>query len=377
MIYSATRDRLEHQYLTDTFTHVKNYTGGTGVFYYHELDQNLYGLKLADAFPNPVWLQLREDRHSRLLIDFSGDFIHRWDCDMINQAIADYRLDPQQVWIMVMDANFVEFVRAQIPGANVSAYNYLLNRIEPPPIMNLIGSKRFSVLSRNYRPWRMELYIRLLYNGALANTLYSFHNIDPYSQTKPSYTLNELRYDAQIMGMDPLEPKLAQWIAGVPYDLPEAPITNKWATVTYKTVRSAAVNLLIESHFDPFIYAGSLKGTDPRLFSPAFPTEKTYKTIACARPFIAVTTPYFLEDMRKLGYKTFSPYIDESYDTIEDNDQRMLAIANEVERLNKLSPEEFKLAMDGCAEAVVSNYYTLIQQQANNQPWDWLKEYVV
>lgn len=356
---------------------MENYTGGTGIFYYHELDQNLYGLRLSGAFPNNVWLQLREDRHSRLLIDFSGDFIHRWDCDMINEALASYRIDPAQVWILVMDANFQQFVRQQIPGANVCAYNYLLNKIDAPPIMDPVGTKRFSVLSRNYRPWRMELYIRMLYNGALANTAYSFHNIDPYSQTKPSYSLNELRYDAQMMGMDPLEPKLANWIAGVPYDLPEAPITNKWANVTYKTVRGAVVNLLIESHFDPFTYARSLRGTDPRLFSPAFPTEKTYKTIACARPFIAVSTPYFLEDMRKLGYKTFGPYIDESYDTIEDNDLRMRAIADEVERLNNLSAEEWARVVTGCGDSMVHNYYTLLKQQADNLAWEWLREYQV
>jgi hypothetical protein len=294
---------------------------------------------------------------------------------MINEALADYQLDPAQVWIMVMDANFQQFVSEHIPGANVIAYSVLLKRVEPPPIMDLAGAKRFSVLSRNYRPWRMELYLRLLYNGALNNTIYSFHNIDPYSQTKPVFTLNELRDDARAMGMDPLDPKLARWLDGVPYDFPEAPIGNKWANVTYKAVRSASVNLLIESHFEPFVYAECLEGSDPRLFSPGFPTEKTYKTLACARPFIAVTTPYFLEDMRKLGYQTFSPYIDESYDLIEDNGLRMQAIADEVGRLNSLSPEEFTQAMAGCANAVVHNYHNLIKQQAANQAWDWLREY--
>jgi hypothetical protein len=295
---------------------------------------------------------------------------------MINTAIVDHRIDSAQVWITVMDENFAEFVRGQIPGVNVRSFNHLLSCVDVPPIMDTVTEKRFSVLSRNYRPWRLELYIRLLYNGALANTLYSFHNIDPYSQTKPKYSLNELRHDAHQMGMNPLEPILARWISGIPYDLPGATITNKWANITYKTVRSASVNLLIESHFDPFTYARSLRATDPRLFSPAFPTEKTYKTLACARPFIAVTTPYFLQDLQRLGYKTFSPYIDESYDLIEDNHLRMRAIADEVARLNSLNEQEFAQAMTGCNSAVLHNYQTLIAQQANNKPWAWLEEYL-
>jgi hypothetical protein len=46
--------------------------------------------------------------------------------------------------------------------------------------------------------------------------------------------------------------------------------------------------------------------------------------------------------LKELGYKTYAPFIDESYDSIEDDGDRMLAILNEVERLCKMSPKELR-----------------------------------
>ena len=56
----------------------------------------------------------------------------------------------------------------------------------------------------------------------------------------------------------------------------------------------------------------------------------------------------FLSDLRKLGFKTFSPFIDETYDTIVDNEQRRTAIVNEVERITKLNETEYLTLLDNC-----------------------------
>ena len=45
-----------------------------------------------------------------------------------------------------------------------------------------------------------------------------------------------------------------------------------------------------------------------------------FKSIANLQPFIYVTSPGGLEVLKSLGYKTFEPFIDESYDGIEDKD---------------------------------------------------------
>lgn len=64
-----------------------------------------------------------------------------------------------------------------------------------------------------------------------------------------------------------------------------------------------------------------------------FITEKTFKCFPAMHPFIVFAYPGILSELRKLGYKTFSPYIDETYDTIVNDDDRFEAIWKEINRL--------------------------------------------
>ena len=68
-------------------------------------------------------------------------------------------------------------------------------------------------------------------------------------------------------------------------------------------------------------------------------TEKTHKFHLAKMPFILYAMPGSLKVLREQGYKTFSPYINETYDLIENDEDRSVAIANEIERLCFMSDE--------------------------------------
>ena len=55
------------------------------------------------------------------------------------------------------------------------------------------------------------------------------------------------------------------------------------------------------------------------------------------QPFIFLAEPKMLEFVKSLGYKTFSKWIDESYDDALDDVTRMNKVVHEVEKLNTLS----------------------------------------
>ena len=57
-------------------------------------------------------------------------------------------------------------------------------------------------------------------------------------------------------------------------------------------------------------------------------------------PFIVYGSPYTLKNLRELGFKTFSPYIDESYDEVISPFRRMQKITKEVKRLCSMSKED-------------------------------------
>ena len=57
-------------------------------------------------------------------------------------------------------------------------------------------------------------------------------------------------------------------------------------------------------------------------------TEKTLRPIACGKPFIVCGTHGTLEFLQSYGFKTFAPFIDESYDKITDPIKRLEAVAD-------------------------------------------------
>jgi hypothetical protein len=64
-----------------------------------------------------------------------------------------------------------------------------------------------------------------------------------------------------------------------------------------------------------------------------FRTEKIAKPIAIGHPFIVATSPGYYRDLHRLGFQTFGHVIDESFDSIENHQDRMDRIVDIVEDL--------------------------------------------
>lgn len=97
-----------------------------------------------------------------------------------------------------------------------------------------------------------------------------------------------------------------------------------------------------------------------------FFSEKTFKPIAEMHPFILINAPGSLIELKKLGYKTFDPFINEQYDNELNNDNRMIMILNEVERLSNLSKEEIFQFIDNVKPICEFNF-NLLQNKKTNE----------
>jgi hypothetical protein len=73
----------------------------------------------------------------------------------------------------------------------------------------------------------------------------------------------------------------------------------------------------------------------------SFRTEKIWKPIAMAHPWIAVANAGYYRDMRNLGFKTFDHLIDESFDQIDNSQKRIEHIAAAVKDLCQQNLDEF------------------------------------
>ena len=69
-------------------------------------------------------------------------------------------------------------------------------------------------------------------------------------------------------------------------------------------------------------------------------SEKTWKPMGHLQPFIFMGPAHALTELKKLGFRTFSPFIDESYDNELDPELRFKMIMAEIERLSKLDITE-------------------------------------
>ena len=112
-------------------------------------------------------------------------------------------------------------------------------------------------------------------------------------------------------------------------------------------------------------YQGCVNWTNETMFvepNTVFFSEKTFKPILAGQPFILAGNAGMIRHLQDLGYKTFHPYINESYDMETNPAKRMSMVLAEAERLARLSKSEMRLLMRTLAPIVMHNY-ELIQRR--------------
>ena len=89
-------------------------------------------------------------------------------------------------------------------------------------------------------------------------------------------------------------------------------------------------------------------------------TEKTYKSFFYLHPFIIVGAAGSLKYLQSLGFKTFDGFIDESYDNINEHDDRMLAVQHEIHKLCSLSYADLRIWYNSFHEVYKHNQQLLL-----------------
>jgi hypothetical protein len=94
-----------------------------------------------------------------------------------------------------------------------------------------------------------------------------------------------------------------------------------------------------------------------------YPTEKTWRPFICRTPFITLGPRGFLANLRRLGFRTFSQWWDESYDQDADLDNGRIAIRSiqqTQQRLSKLSVSELEGMYIDMQDTLEHNYQTFV-----------------
>lgn len=94
-------------------------------------------------------------------------------------------------------------------------------------------------------------------------------------------------------------------------------------------------------------------------------TEKTIKNLYVGKPFVVMSGPRTLAKLHQYGFKTFSPWIDESYDLLENHHERLQAIIAEIDRIALLDVNELHKNIKPILEHNRLNYLKILKDSSN------------
>lgn len=182
---------------------------------------------------------------------------------------------------------------------------------------NILRKKKFLCFNRSMgRPHRMALAYLALKHELLDEGIWSFLN-----HTLKDSCASELR------ALYPDEP-MAGYYANKIYNMLPYEIDTQELSVEEKfSFQNIDVNIK-ELYASTYLHIVS-----ETLFWNEFDTffsEKTWRPILNLQPFIYVGSYKSLDRLKNLGFKTFHPYIDESYDNERDPIARMHMIEKEI-----------------------------------------------
>ena len=222
----------------------------------------------------------------------------------------------EEVKLQVLAARFFESGIANKILRNLTSNEYDAERLR---------DKKYLSFNRMARRHRCELLDFLLANNLLEQGLVSFGN---YNLDEPDDHLIRVVKDYE---------HITQNLHLLPLNLNA---TNERINPT--DVRIEDIEYFDNSYFSIVTETTYYQRPVNVLEQDIFPSEKIYKPILMQHPFILMGRPHFLETLRSHGYKTFHPFIDETYDSVEDDDERMQLIFKEIKRLVEFTDEQYK-----------------------------------
>lgn len=136
------------------------------------------------------------------------------------------------------------------------------------------------------------------------------------------------------------------WPSCVP--LPEEPVTMLVHPVTVNGVIVSIGQIIPVDIYNQTRYSIVAETQTENEFS--FFTEKVAKPMLAKRLFVAASGQYYLRNLRRLGFQTFDGFIDESYDIIEDCNERIHQVCHVVNEISKFDPDTLQQAISSVVE---------------------------
>lgn len=222
----------------------------------------------------------------------------------------------------------------------------------PEPMYDIkIKDKKFVCFNKVHRGHRVYILAKMLENGLVDQSYFSFEGAWPN-------WINELeRYDWAPV----IDAQLSKNIDRFPMRLNITEDRTNPVQMDHDDIRfhtNSYFSLVTETIFHKHL--GPERGSNYECVDGIFFTEKIGRPLLLKHPFILAGAEYSLRRLRQLGFKTFHPFIDESYDIEVNDDKRLDMIIAETERLCKFTDDQWLEWQQNIKEIVEHNYTHLM-----------------
>ena len=311
------------------------YTVGIGFF---NFDVDYFAL-----MSEQVRRQLRREELVVLFYYHEGDNPFRIR-DRLDELCQNHLLPP----------NCYRFVSGNTAAKNIPGFAYFPDHellywhrnqaIPPTPVHTNRRLRDFTVLSRTHKWWRATVMTDLHRAGLLDNSYWSYRTD---VATDEAETDNPIEVDTLRIRTD-----IKQFLSSGPYscDALTHEQHNDHHLIETNHFTDSYCNIVLETHFDADGSGG------------AFLTEKTFKAIKHGQPFVVVGCPGSLAALRELGYRTFDHAVDNSYDNIQNNTERWIAVRSAIAQLKS---QDLHTWFDTCRSDVEHNQQLFCSSKAS------------
>jgi hypothetical protein len=301
-----------------------------------------------------------------IVIDYSLEPVLKdIHCDALNNCLKFSGIDKDSIYIIVNGFNAKEYYENKIPleerKFNVlntgfviehSSYFYQKSLNQNKDLVmtadkflstkNILRKNHFLMKINNIKKHRIKILIRMIDDDLINLGDWSFSGKNQFTDTDDFKDAIE---NEKIENID----KIIQLLKNGPYKLQNE--QNYSGGVNYDWYYSNNYEANINSYFDICFESFFYENKDILSL-----TEKIFKAMVCFQPFIFVTTKGTLKLLRDLGYKTFEPFINESYDNEDDDDKRLLMIYDEIKKLCSMDKNEIHNWYWGMEEILIHNH---------------------
>lgn len=223
------------------------------------------------------------------------------------------------------------------PHFERSVYEHSLNRVRihnQPALLSVdeqIEHKRqnadrirlYNALQKRPRAHRAWLFYSLAANGLLADGINSMNFVDHNSTYYMGRFMEAEQYEI-IKPLMPMLPPTDEHADKELQDFSNVDSGKYQMRLNHEIMYNSWFSVISEAAFGE---------------NQCFISEKTFKPLVVGHPFIVYGNRYSMAYLREMGYRTFHPWIDETYDTL-DTWERLEAIVQAINKIKSLTPAE-------------------------------------